>query len=102
VPIGIVIGANERIHRSAEFIMIFPFDAGDCHVFVHADRSGRPQDRTRRVFALLLIVFNAYGVLNVRKTRILAACSWAPDAVHLCRRNFPETRNACRLCAGIR
>jgi NitT/TauT family transport system permease protein len=80
VPIGIVIGSKERIYRSVEFLVdffrstpataMFPlfmliFGLGDDGKIALAAFS-----------AFLIIVFNvAYGVLNARKTRILAARS---------------------------
>jgi ABC-type nitrate/sulfonate/bicarbonate transport system permease component len=88
VPIGIVIGANERIYRSAEFLIdffrstpataLFPlfmliFGLGDQGKIALAAFS-----------ALLIIVFNvAYGVLNARKTRIMAARSMGAGRIRI-------------------
>lgn len=78
VPIGIVLGANEQLYRSCEFLIdffrstpataVFPlflviFGIGDFSKVAVAAFAGG-----------LIIFFNvAYGVINARKTRILAA-----------------------------
>jgi ABC-type nitrate/sulfonate/bicarbonate transport system permease component len=78
VPIGIILGANERLYRSCEFLIdffrstpataVFPlflviFGIGDFSKVAVAAFAGG-----------LVIFFNvAYGVINARKTRILAA-----------------------------
>jgi ABC-type nitrate/sulfonate/bicarbonate transport system permease component len=78
VPIGIVLGANERLYHSCEFLIdffrstpataVFPlflviFGIGDFSKVAVAAFAGG-----------LIIFFNvAYGVINARKTRILAA-----------------------------
>lgn len=80
VPLGIVLGANIKVYRSVEFIIdffrstpataMFPlflllFGLGDFSKIAVASFA-----------ALLVIVFNtAYGVMNARQTRILAARS---------------------------
>lgn len=78
VPLGIFLGSSERLYRSVEFIVdffrstpasaMFPlflviFGAGDStKIFVAS------------FGAALVIVFNvAYGVMNARQTRLLAA-----------------------------
>ena len=78
VPLGITIGSNQRIYRSVEFVIdffrstpataLFPlfmiiFGLGDFAKIAVAAFS-----------ALLIILFNvAYGVMNARQTRRLAA-----------------------------
>lgn len=80
VPLGIVLGASDQVYRSVEFIIdffrstpataMFPlflllFGLGDFSKIAVAAFA-----------ALLVIVFNtAYGVMNARQTRILAAKS---------------------------
>lgn len=80
VPVGIVLGVNERIYRSVEFIIdffrstpataMFPlflllFGLGDFSKIAVAAFAG-----------WLIVVFNvAYGVMNARRTRRLAAKS---------------------------
>lgn len=78
IPLGIALGANERLYRSVEFVVdffrstpasaLFPlflviFGVGDATKIYVASFG-----------AALVILFNvAYGVMNARKTRILAA-----------------------------
>ncbi len=78
IPLGIVLGANEKLYRSVEFVVdffrstpasaLFPlflviFGVGDATKIYVASFG-----------AALVILFNvAYGVMNARKTRILAA-----------------------------
>ncbi len=78
IPVGIALGSNEKIYRSVEFVIdffrstpasaLFPlflviFGVGDATKIYIASFG-----------AALVIVFNvAYGVMNARKTRILAA-----------------------------
>lgn len=80
VPLGIVLGANTKVYRSVEFIIdffrstpataMFPlflllFGLGDFSKIAVACFA-----------AMLVVVFNtAYGVMNARQTRILAARS---------------------------
>lgn len=80
VPLGIILGASERVYRSVEFVIdffrsmpataMFPlflllFGLGDFSKIAVAAFAG-----------LLVVVFNvAYGVMNARQTRILAARS---------------------------
>lgn len=80
VPLGIILGANERLYRSFEFIVdffrsmpataMFPlflllFGLGDFSKIAVAAFAG-----------MLVVLFNvAYGVMNARPTRMLAARS---------------------------
>jgi ABC-type nitrate/sulfonate/bicarbonate transport system permease component len=80
VPIGIVIGANERIYRSAEFLIDFfrstPATAMFPLFMLIFGLGDQGKIALAAFSALLIIIFNvAYGVLNARKTRILAARS---------------------------
>ncbi len=78
LPLGVALGASEKVYRSIEFIIdffrstptsaLFPlflllFGVGDrSKVYIAAFAAG------------LVIIFNtAYGVMNARKTRVLAA-----------------------------
>src|SRR6476620_10020764 len=88
VPIGIVIGANERIYRSAEFIIDFfrstPATAMFPLFMLIFGLGDQGKIALAAFSALLLIVFNvAYGVLNARKTRILAARSMGAGRVRI-------------------
>lgn len=80
VPLGIVLGANDKVYRALEFLIdffrstpataMFPlflllFGLGDFSKIAVAAFAG-----------WLVVVFNvAYGVMNARRTRILAAKS---------------------------
>jgi len=88
VPIGIVIGANERIYRSAEFIIDFfrstPATAMFPLFMLIFGLGDQGKIALAAFSALLIIVFNvAYGVLNARKTRILAARSMGAGRVRI-------------------
>jgi ABC-type nitrate/sulfonate/bicarbonate transport system permease component len=88
VPIGIVLGANAAIYRSIEFLVdffrstpataLFPlflllFGLGDFAKIAVAAFA-----------AWLVIVFNvAYGVMNARQTRILAARSMGASSLRI-------------------
>lgn len=88
VPLGIVLGANDKVYRSVEFIIdffrstpataMFPlflllFGLGDFSKIAVASFA-----------ALLVIIFNtAYGVMNARQTRILAARSMGASNVRI-------------------
>ena len=80
VPIGIVIGSNERVYRSAEFLIDFfrstPATAMFPLFMLLFGLGDEGKIALAAFSALLIIVFNvAYGVLNARKTRIMAARS---------------------------
>ncbi|MEH6724560.1 MAG: ABC transporter permease subunit [Hyphomicrobiales bacterium] len=88
VPLGIVLGASDRVYRSVEFIIdffrstpataMFPlflllFGLGDFSKIAVAAFA-----------ALLVVVFNvAYGVMNARQTRILAAQSMGASRLRI-------------------
>lgn len=88
VPLGIVLGANTKVYRSVEFIIdffrstpataMFPlflllFGLGDFSKIAVACFA-----------AMLVIVFNtAYGVMNARQTRILAARSMGASRIRI-------------------
>jgi NitT/TauT family transport system permease protein len=80
VPVGIVLGANESIYRSFEFVIDFfrstPATAM-FPLFLLLFGLGEFSKISVAAFAAwLVIVFNvAYGVMNARQTRILAARS---------------------------
>ena len=80
VPVGIVLGAKESIYRSVEFIVDFfrstPATAM-FPLFMLLFGLGEFSEVAVASFAaFLVIVFNvAYGVMNARQTRILAARS---------------------------
>lgn len=88
VPIGIIIGAHERIYRSAEFLIDFcrstPATAMFPLFMLIFGLGDQGKVALAAFSALLIIVFNvAYGVLNARKTRILAARSMGAGRIRI-------------------
>ena len=80
VPVGIVLGANESIYRSVEFIIDFfrstPATAMFPLFLLLFGLGDFSKISVAAFAAWLVIVFNvAYGVMNARQTRILAARS---------------------------
>ncbi|HZQ15040.1 MAG TPA: ABC transporter permease [Pseudolabrys sp.] len=80
VPLGIIIGAYERVYRSIEFLIDFfrsmPATAMFPLFMLIFGLGDQGKIALAAFSAFLIIVFNvAYGVLNARKTRILAARS---------------------------
>jgi ABC-type nitrate/sulfonate/bicarbonate transport system permease component len=88
VPIGIVLGANESIYRSVEFLIDFfrstPATAM-FPLFLLLFGLGEFSKISVAAFAAaLVIVFNvAYGVMNARKTRMLAARSMGASTLRV-------------------
>jgi NitT/TauT family transport system permease protein len=78
VPLGIVLGASDRIYRSIEFVIDF-FRSTPASVvfplFLVLFGTGEKTKIAVAAFgAALVILFNvAYGVMNARKQRLLAA-----------------------------
>ncbi len=80
VPVGIVLGANESIYRSLEFVIDFfrstPATAMFPLFLLLFGLGDFSKISVAAFAAWLVIVFNvAYGVMNARQTRILAARS---------------------------
>lgn len=78
IPLGIVLGSNERLYRSVEFIVDFfrstPASAMFPLFLVIFGVGNATKIYVASFGAALVILFNvAYGVMNARKTRILAA-----------------------------
>ena len=78
IPIGVVLGASRRVYHALEFIIDFFRSTPASAVFPLFLVIFGVDDRTKIYIgtfgALLAIVFNtAYGVMNARKTRVLAA-----------------------------
>jgi NitT/TauT family transport system permease protein len=78
VPLGIIIGANERLYRSIEFLIDFfrstPATAMFPLFMIIFGLGDFSKIAVAAFAAWLVIVFNvAYGVMNSRQTRILAA-----------------------------
>lgn len=78
VPIGIVIGASERVYRSIEFLIDFfrstPATAMFPLFMIIFGLGDFSKIAIAAFAAWLVVLFNvAYGVMNARQTRILAA-----------------------------
>ena len=88
VPLGILIGSKERIYRSVEFLIDFFRSTPSTAMFplfMLIFGLGEEGKIALAAFAaFLIIVFNvAYGVLNGRKTRILAARSMGASPLRI-------------------
>jgi ABC-type dipeptide/oligopeptide/nickel transport system permease component len=78
IPLGILLGANERAYRAAEFVIDFfrstPASAMFPLFLVLFGVGNETKISVAAFGAMLVILFNvAYGVMNARKTRLLAA-----------------------------
>jgi len=78
IPLGIFLGASEKLYRSVEFVVDFfrstPASAMFPLFLVVFGVGDRTKISVAAFGAALVIVFNvAYGVMNARKTRLLAA-----------------------------
>jgi NitT/TauT family transport system permease protein len=78
IPVGIVLGASERLYRSLEFVIDFfrstPASAMFPLFLVLFGVGDETKIAVAAFGAILVILFNvAYGVMNARKTRLLAA-----------------------------
>jgi ABC-type nitrate/sulfonate/bicarbonate transport system permease component len=78
IPLGIFLGASERLYRSVEFVIDFfrstPASAMFPLFLVLFGVGDKTKISVAAFGALLVILFNvAYGVMNARKTRLLAA-----------------------------
>ena len=78
IPLGIVLGSSERLYRSVEFVIDFfrstPASAMFPLFLVLFGVGDTTKISVAAFGAVLVILFNvAYGVMNARKTRLLAA-----------------------------
>jgi len=78
IPLGIVLGSSERLYRSVEFVVDFfrstPASAMFPLFLVLFGVGDKTKISVAAFGAVLVILFNvAYGVMNARKTRLLAA-----------------------------
>jgi NitT/TauT family transport system permease protein len=78
IPLGIVLGASEKVYRSLEFVIDFfrstPASAMFPLFLVLFGVGDETKISVAAFGAMLVILFNvAYGVMNARKTRLLAA-----------------------------
>ena len=78
IPLGLLLGSSEKVYRSVEFLIDFfrstPASAMFPLFLVLFGVGDRTKISVAAFGAALVILFNvAYGVMNARKTRILAA-----------------------------
>jgi ABC-type nitrate/sulfonate/bicarbonate transport system permease component len=78
IPLGVILGAAEKLYRSVEFVIDFFRSTPASAVFPLFLVLFGVGDKTKIAVAAfgasLVILFNvAYGVMNARKTRVLAA-----------------------------
>jgi NitT/TauT family transport system permease protein len=78
IPLGIFLGSSERLYRSVEFVVDFfrstPASAMFPLFLVLFGVGDKAKISVAAFGAMLVILFNvAYGVMNARKTRLLAA-----------------------------
>jgi sulfonate transport system permease protein len=78
IPLGIVLGSSERVYRSLEFVIDFfrstPASAMFPLFLVLFGVGDKTKVSVAAFGAALVILFNVgYGVMNARKTRLLAA-----------------------------
>jgi len=78
IPLGIFLGASEKLYRSVEFVVDFfrstPASAMFPLFLVLFGVGDKTKISVAAFGAVLVILFNvAYGVMNARKTRLLAA-----------------------------
>jgi sulfonate transport system permease protein len=78
IPLGIVLGSSEKLYRSLEFVIDFfrstPASAMFPLFLVLFGVGDETKISVAAFGAVLVILFNvAYGVMNARKTRLLAA-----------------------------
>jgi NitT/TauT family transport system permease protein len=78
IPIGLILGASEKFYRSLEFVVDFFRSTPATAIFPLFLLLFGVDDKTKVYVATfaasLAIIFNvAYGVMNARKTRLLAA-----------------------------
>jgi sulfonate transport system permease protein len=78
IPLGIILGSSERLYRSLEFVIDFfrstPASAMFPLFLVLFGVGDRTKISVAAFGAMLVILFNvAYGVMNARKMRLLAA-----------------------------
>src|SRR5467141_3303804 len=78
IPLGILLGSSEKVYRSVEFLIDFfrstPASAMFPLFLVLFGVGDKTKISVAAFGAVLVILFNvAYGVMNARKTRLLAA-----------------------------
>jgi len=100
IPVGLVLGASERVYRSLEFVVDFFRSTPSTAIFPLFLLLFGVDDRTKIYVATfaasLAIIFNvAYGVMNARKTRVQAARLMGASKLHILLvvllESFPQT-----------
>ena len=100
IPVGLVLGASEKLYRSLEFVVDFFRSTPSTAIFPLFLLLFGVDDRTKIYVATfaasLAIVFNvAYGVMNARKTRLQAARLMGATPLHMMLvvllESFPQT-----------
>lgn len=90
IPTGIALGANDKIYRSLEFVIDFfrstPATAMFPLFLLLFGLGDTAKIAVAAFAACLVIIFNvAYGVMNARQTRILAARSMGASTLRIFR-----------------
>jgi sulfonate transport system permease protein len=111
IPLGILLGASERVYRSVEFVIDFfrstPASAMFPLFLVLFGVGDKTKISVAAFGAALVILFNvAYGVMNARKTRLLAAKVMGASRLRVLTdvmllESLPQTfvgRNSCSPC----
>jgi ABC-type nitrate/sulfonate/bicarbonate transport system permease component len=88
VPLGVFLGSSERLYRSVEFLIDFFRSTPASAVFplflVLFGVGNRTKIAVATFGAALVILFNAaYGVINARKGRVLAARAMGASSLRL-------------------
>lgn len=100
IPVGLILGASEKLYRSCEFIVDFFRSTPSTAIFPLFLLLFGVDDRTKIYVATfaasLAIIFNvAYGVMNARKTRLQAARLMGASKLHILLvvllESFPQT-----------
>src|SRR5262249_36652718 len=115
IPLGILLGSSEKVYRSVEFLIDFfrstPASAMFPLFLVLFGVGDRTKIAVAAFGAVLVILFNvAYGVMNARKTRLLAAKVMGASRSRvlfdvMLKESLPQTfvglRNGVALALGI-
>jgi sulfonate transport system permease protein len=96
IPLGIVLGSSERLYRSLEFVIDFfrstPASAMFPLFLVLFGVGDETKIAVAAFGAILVILFNvAYGVMNARKTRLLAAKVMGASRWRVLFESLPQT-----------
>ena len=111
IPVGIMLGANRKIYRSVEFLIDFfrstPSSALIPLFLLIFGIGDFAKIAVAAFAAWLVVVFNvAYGVMNARQTRILAARVMGASSLRVFRdvmffESLPQTFVGLRMAASV-